>query len=355
MRWKKGFIVILTMCLLLMGCAGEIKAVQEAEEDSDSKIQIGISFDSFVIERWIRDRDVFVSTANKLGAQVNVQNANGDVKEQISQIEYFIEKKMDVIVVVAVDCDTLGTVIKKAKTEGINVINYDRLVKNSNADLYISFDNEVVGRLMAEGLINAIPQGGDIFMIKGPVEDNNVALVSKGFHEKIKDSNLKVVYGANCDGWLAEEAFGYVNEGLKEYPNVAGIMCGNDDLASYAFRALAENRKAGEVALVGQDGDLTACQRIVEGTQTMTVYKSVDKLAAKAAECAVKLAKGQDLNVLETIDDGSNNVPFLKLTPVAVNKDNMDEVIIDGGFHLREDVYLNADACGIEEGNFLDE
>lgn len=337
-------ILFLAVMILLAGLSGCGKQEQEDEKVTDreeSDLQIGLSFDSFVIERWVRDRDIFVSTATKLGAQVNVQNANGDAQEQISQIEYLIEKKMDVIVVIAVDGEGIRNVIQRAKAEGIKVISYDRLIKNADTDLYISFDNEEVGRLMAQNLVENIPEGGDVFLIRGSETDHNVALVQKGVDEVLKDSNLKVVYEENCSGWLAEEAFGYVAEGLKKYPDVKGVVCGNDDLASYAFRALAENRKAGEVVLVGQDGELAACQRIVEGTQSMTVYKSVDELAQKAAQCAVKLAKGEELNTGETIDDGTAQVPFMVLKPVAVTRENIDEVIIDGGFHMKEDVYLN--------------
>jgi D-xylose transport system substrate-binding protein len=106
-------------------------------------------------------------------------------------------------------------------------------------------------------------------------------------------------------------------------------------------RALSENRLAGKVVVTGQDADLVACQRIVEGTQTMTVYKPVDKLAKAAAEYAVKLAKGEDIDVTTTINDGSYEVPYVKLEPIAVNKDNLYEVIIEGGFQQEEEVYMN--------------
>ena len=341
MRGKRFLAFLVIAVVLLCGCGSSSDKQKVNEDRKTDKIQIGMAFDSFVIERWVRDRDVFVSTATKLGADVNVQNANGDVQEQISQIEYFIEKNMDVIVVVAVDCEKLTPVMQKAKKVGIRTICYDRLVSNANADLYISFDNVKVGTLIANALQEALPDGGKIFCIKGSMEDNNVALVEQGFQEAIANSTLEVVYEANCKGWLAEEAFDYVTEALAKYPNVAGVMCGNDDLASYAFRALAENRKAGKVMLIGQDADLAACQRIVEGTQYMTVYKSVDSLAGEADECAVKLAKGEPLGAKETISDGENEIPFQKLEPVAVTRENMDEIIIDGGFHLKEDVYLN--------------
>ena len=119
-------------------------------------------------------------------------------------------------------------------------------------------------------------------------------------------------------------------------------MCGNDDIASQVVRVLTENRMAGKVQVVGQDGDLAACQRIVEGTQTMTAFKSVESLAEAAAEFAVRMAQGDPLNdVTETITDGTNEIPFSMLMPVAVTGENMDEIIVDGGFHSREDVYLN--------------
>lgn len=337
---KKLLVLFLIFCFLLTACSKEDTEVKETKERSP-KIQIGLSFDSFVIERWLRDRDVFVSTAKDLGAEVNVQNANGDVEEQISQIEYFIEKKMDVIVVIAVDSEACREVLKKAKEAGIKIVAYDRLLVKSNVDLYISFDNEEVGRIMAETLKDKLPDGGNIITVFGPTTDNNVKQVEEGFQEVMKGSHLKTVYSVYAKGWLAEEAFDAINEGLKVTDKIDGVLCGNDNLASQAVRALSENRLAGKVVVTGQDADLAACQRIVEGTQTMTVYKPVDKLAKSAAEYAVKLAKGEEIREVETINDGKYDVPYVKLEPISVTKENIDEVIIDGGFHHKEDVYLN--------------
>ena len=103
----------------------------------------------------------------------------------------------------------------------------------------------------------------------------------------------------------------------------------------------AEKRLAGKKLVAGQDADLEACQRIVEGTQEMTVYKPVENLAKAAAEYAVALAKGEDVKTATRYNDGTYDVPFVKLQPVAVTKANMDETIIAGGYHLKEDVYIN--------------
>ncbi len=326
--------------LLTSGCGSRLQEVQ-APAPREDKLQIGLSFDSFVIERWTRDRDMFVSTAQSLGADVNVQVANGDVQEQISQIEYFIKKDMDVIVIIAIDGNALSDVVKQAQDEGIRIISYDRLINNAGTDLYISFDNTMVGQLMGEALKDACPDGGKIFAINGSPTDNNVSLVVDGFQKAIEGSGLETVYTDYCDNWLAELAFDAVNEGLSRDRDIVGVMCGNDDLASQAIRALSENRLAGKVAVVAQDAELSACQRIVEGTQTMTVYKSVEELARTAAEMAVALGKGEEVESTGTIYDGSAEVPCYYIDPVAVTADNMDEVIIDSGFHQKEDVYLN--------------
>lgn len=356
-------LLILAGLLLLSGCMREADKNQQSESAKEEKLQIGMSFDSFVIERWLRDRDLFDMTARNFGAEVNVQVANGDAHEQISQIQYFIRKNMDVIVVVAADGELLSDVIKEAKEAGIRVISYDRLVRNADTDLYISFDNEMVGTLMGEAMVNALPEGGNILAVYGSPTDYNVAQTQKGFLDVINNSNLNIVYSSYCDNWLAELAFDAVEEGLSSNPqNIVGVMCNNDDLASQAFRALAENRLAGKAVLVGQDADLLACQRIVEGTQTMTVYKQVEILAERAAEFACvmgyeKMLKEKriaeedipeaiaelnvDMSELKTMYDGTYEVPYYSIDPVAVTKENMDETVIADNFHTAEDVYLN--------------
>ncbi len=340
---KKSSIITLLLFLFMLLLAGCKKEEGAAEEKGiiDHKLQIGLSFDSFVIERWQRDRDVFVSTAQELGAEVNVQNANGDINEQIDQIEYLIKKKVDVIVLVAGDADKLGEVLKKAKSEGIAVIAYDRLVYNADVDLYISFDNEEVGKLMAKTMVDRMPPGSNIVTIFGPTSDNNVILAEKGFNSVLEKSDINVVYSIYAKNWIAEKAFEAVNTALSMYPDINGVMCGNDNLATEAVRALSENRLAGKVVVTGQDADLAACQRIVEGTQTMTVYKPVDQLAKAAAEYAVMLAKKKGLDVGVTINDGTYEVPYVKLEPVAVTKDNIYHTVIEGGFQLEDEVYLN--------------
>ncbi|WP_442871719.1 substrate-binding domain-containing protein [Anaerocolumna sp. MB42-C2] len=332
--------LFLLIIVLTTGCSKKGQEPVEKEKEEKAAIKIGMTFDSFILERWQRDRDVFVSKSKELGAEVNVQNANGDLKEQISQIEYFIEKKMDVIVVVAIDSKGISEAVTKAKKAGIKVIAYDRLILNAGVDLYISFDNEKVGALMADYMKDNLPPNGKILMICGPLADNNVSLVMDGFMNGIKGTKLAVIGTEYAAGWHPETAFTVTNQYLLVRSKFDGIMCGNDNLAGQAIKALAERRLAGEISVVGQDADLDACQRIVEGTQNMTVYKPVEKLASLAAEYAVAMAKGVKAETKDTFFDGAQDVPYEKLEPIAVTKDNMDEVIV-GDYHLKEDVYLN--------------
>lgn len=334
-------ILALIMCLSLGLCAG-CKAPEKKEVTPTTEAAgpvIGLSFDSFVIERWTRDRDVFVSAANELGAEVNVQSAGGDVDVQISHIKHFIDIGVDAIVIITADAVRLADILKEAKNKGIPVICYDRLVMNCNADLYISFNNETVGKEMANAICSKVPDGGTIVEIMGPESDNNVPQVMAGFDSVCQEHNMKISLKYNCENWRPELAYEFVNAHFDEISKADAIMCGNDALAGEAIHALAERGYAGKIFVTGQDGDLEACQRLVEGTQLVTVYKPVDVLARKAARYAVQLANGENIDATETFFDGSQQIPYVAIEPSGVTVDNLDKIIIDSGFHLRDDVY----------------
>lgn len=346
MKGKRALLVLLCLALASLTGCGENQGQPAGEADvQEDVMQIGITFDSFIIERWQRDRDVFVSAARELGAEVNVQNANGDLQEQIAQIDYFIKKKVDAIVIVMVaseeDTGNFLAAVERAQRAGIPVIAYDRLILNADVDLYISFDNVQVGRLMGEHMREHLGEDGQILQICGPLADYNVPQIMSGFAEVLEGTDEEIVQTEHAEGWHAETGFTVTGSYLGTGPVPDGIMCGNDSIAGHAIRALSEQRLAGDVCVVGQDADLDACQRIVEGTQCMTVYKPVEKLARRAAELAVILAEGGgQLQMEETIYDGTYDVPYERLEPYAVTKDNMDE-IITGKYHEEDDIYLN--------------
>lgn len=334
--WKRGVVVVVIICMVgssLIGC--------ESKKKERSSISIGVIFDSFIIERWQRDKEAFETKAkDELGADVFIENANGDVNEQKRLLEKFIDKQVDVIVIVPINSDAVTDAVKRARKQGIKVISYDRLVKNADVDLYITFDNEKVGELMALTIMNQTKQGNSIFMMCGPREDNNVSLVQDGFLGNINTREYKIVERHYATAWHAEDGYEWLSEYLAKGKQVEAIMCGNDGIAGQVIRALSERKLAGNVCVVGQDADLDACQRIVEGTQTMTVYKPVSKLAGLAAEYAIKFAKGEEVETQSTFFDGTYDVPYKGLDPIAITKTNID-LIIQDGFHSREDIYMN--------------
>lgn len=336
----KKFLVVGVSMLMLCGCSSATALDSTAQQEEDDELEIGMCFDSFVIERWEKDRDVFAATAGSLGATVNIQNANGDVNKQIEQIRYLIEKKVDCLVIIPIDSTSLKDVVLEAKKAKIPVVCYDRLISDADADLYISFDNEMVGQMLGEAIAG---QGAkDVIMVCGPLTDNNVPMVTAGFMQVMDENNIEVLDTYNCEGWKAEYGSAYVYDNMKLVKEADAIMCGNDDIATSVIKALAVGQLAGEIPVVGQDADLPACQHIVAGTQLMTVYKPVGKLAEQAAKLTVELAKGETPEIEGKISDGSFTIPYVAVEPVAVTRDNIDEVIIDGGFHSREDVYLNS-------------
>ncbi len=339
----KGYmkkIVVMTLSLaMLSGCASSSADSANTSSNKEDSIEIGLCFDSFVIERWEKDRDVFVDTASSLGATVNVQNANGDVEKQIEQITYLIDKGVDCLVIIPVDGEALTDVIKTAKEKDIAVVCYDRIIPNADTDLYISFDNNMVGQMLGEALANSGAKS--VVMICGPLTDGNVPMVNDGFYSVMNENDIEILDTYYCEGWKAELGGAYVYDNLDTIKEADAIMCGNDDVATSVIRALAVCQLAGVKPVVGQDADLPACQHVVEGTQLMTVFKPVSKLAEQAAQLSVQLASGEDIDVNSTISDGQYDIPYVATEPVAVTRDNIDEVIIDSGFHSKEDVYMN--------------
>ncbi len=338
------FLAVMMLFVTACGSAPKEPGDDPVTGEKPDHLVVGFSIDSYLIERWQRDTDVFAAKLKELDseAEVNLQNANGDLETQKEQIKYLIEKKVDVLVIVCIDSDSLSDVVAEAKSAGIPVIAYDRLIKNADVDLYISFDNEMVGQLMGQSLVDSGLPNKKVMMLSGPNEDNNVSLVETGFKRVMDENGIEIVDVYHAPGWKAEDAAAYLSEHLNELDDVDAIMCGNDNIATKVIKTLSEARLAGKIKIVGQDADLEACQRVVEGTQVMTVYKPVEKLAQAAAQCTIELANNNELSTeTDAISDGSYDVPYYFLDPIAVTKDNMDETVIASGFHMEEEVYMN--------------
>ncbi len=335
---KSIYCLILGMALLLTACGST------PVPEKTHTLKIGLLIDSVVVERWQRDRDIFSARAKELGAEVIVQNCNEDNALQETQIREMANENVDVLVVIPFDKDGLSDAIKSARKRGIPVIAYDRLIRNAGVDLYVSFDNVRVGEMMVGGLVEKVPEGQYV-IINGSPLDNNAYLFNEGYKNALSKAmqagKIEILSETWAEAWRPEDAYNTVTALLDDKKNIDAVIAANDGLADGVIRAITEHRMAGLIPVVGHDADISACQRIAEGTQLLTVYKPIKELAQAAAEAAVKLGKGEKITTTDSIFDGSADVPYLKFQPVFVNRDNLVQTVIRDGFHTYEDVYRN--------------
>jgi len=338
---KKLALVLLTV-VLVVACSKE-----GARKEGDRPIRIGFSAasDDFMLERWNRDIKVFTSEATELGAEVILAKSPGDALSQIPQIQYLLDKNIDVLVVIPQDMELLASVLKKAMDWGIPVLAYDRPIMGIPITGYVSFDNRQVGRLLASALLKKVP-AGDYLIVNGSVRDNNSYELNRGMHDvldpSISSGKIRIVEEIWLNLWSFDEAREKIGSVLETNQHVDAIFGANDQIADAAIRLLSERRLAGKVAVVGQDADLVSCQHVVEGTQLMTVYKPLPLLARRAAKIAVAMTHGELPEPDQYIDNRSGSyIPYYVEIPIAVYKEQMDSTIIRDGFHAREDVYRN--------------
>lgn len=343
---RKVLISGLVLCVLLYSCTRKSSETGMSHTDTEKTI-IGLSIatDTFIIERWNKDLKIFTDAARELGADVVVQLSAGGTKEQIAQIDFLMGQDIDVLVVIAHDTEMIAQAIKQVLDSGLPVIAYDRMIQGVAIDAYISFDNHKVGRLFGRALTNAVPEGRYL-IVNGSVRDTNSYKVNSGLHEVldpyIKNGSIEIGKEIWLEEWSFDEALEKIGQVFEEDTDFDAISCGNDQIANAAIQLLSERRLAGKVAVVGQDADLITCQRVVEGTQLMTVYKPIAKLATRAARLAIALANNKAFPYDMMQDNKSGTmIPSYVEEPTAVFKWNMDETIIKDGFHSSEDVYRN--------------
>jgi D-xylose transport system substrate-binding protein len=318
---------------------------EEKPENVERPPRIGFLMDSLIEERWGRDRDIFLSRANLRGAEVIVQFSEGDSELQTKQLYYLLNQDVDVLVIVASDPFSLAEPIQDAKRAGVPVMLYERLVFNSGADLYLAYDGLSAGMQQAQGILNEIEKGS-IVIYNGLANDIYAEEVHAGIMQVLSDPIANGDITIIDDYWPQnitdnEEAFEYMSSILEDNTHISGIITINDLQAEAVIQALAVNRLSGTTTVIGADADIAACQRIVEGSQYMTIYKPIEFIASTAADLAVYMAKKESFTIHNAINDGTFRVPYYKLPPVAVDISNINETVIKDGFHFKEDVYRN--------------
>jgi D-xylose transport system substrate-binding protein len=307
-------------------------------------IRIGFSMDTLKEERWQRDKELVEKRAKELGHEVMVQVANGDDNLQIKQAENLLTQNVDVLIVAPHNGEIAASIVEAAHRQGVPVIAYDRLIKNSDVDLYLSHQVIRMGEMQAQYLLDHVnKKPANFVVVGGSPTDNNALLLHQGQMNVLKPAvdrgDVKIVADQYAKEWQANEALKIVENALTLVNNqVDAVVASNDGTARGAVQALEGQNLAGKVLVSGQDADLASLKLIAEGKQTMTIYKSIQPLAYGAVDAAVKMARGELVTTTETIENGFKKVPAILFDPVAVDRNNILTTIVKDGYHTLEEI-----------------
>ena len=291
-----------------------------------------------------KDRPLFEAKAKALcNADILYSNANQDAPTQQNQADAALTNGAKVLVLDPVDGVAAATSAQKALNQKVPVIAYDRLIKNAKIDAYISFDNAGVGKLQGEALLTALGSKTNptVVMINGDPTDNNATLFKQGAHS-VLDGKVNIAKEYDTPQWSPDNAQKEMTQALTALNNkVDGVYAANDGTAGGAIAAMKAAGVSPIPPITGQDAELAAIQRIVSGTQTMTVYKAIVPEAETAAQMACDLAQGKSLSTNtngKTTANGAGDIPSVLLTPVAVTKDNVKDTVVKDSFWTKSDI-----------------
>jgi D-xylose transport system substrate-binding protein len=341
----KLILFCLTALLLLAGC---VKGPQQGGPGRSAKqggpVRIGISMDTLKEERWQRDKALFEQRCKEVGAECEIQVANGDDAVQTKQCDNLLTKGVDVLIVAPHNGQIAASIVEAAHRQSVPVISYDRLIRNADVDLYVAHQVVKIGQMQAQYALDHAPKGNYV-LIGGSQTDNNALLLMDGqmsvLQPAVDRGDIKIVTKQFAREWLASEALRITEDALTKNNNdIQAIVASNDGTAGGAISALPP-QLIGKVLVTGQDAALDAVKRIVEGKQTMTIYKPIQPLAFSAVDAAVKLARGEKVETKDTINNGKKDVPSILHQPQVLDKSNVMDTVIKDGYHKLEDVYKN--------------
>ena len=308
--------------------------------------------DSASSMRWeADDRRFFERAFATAGVEYTIFNAEGNARTQQLQAEQAITNGAKVLLLTNLDNGSAATIIAQAHEAGVKVIDYDRItIEGPGADLHVSFDNVAVGRLMGETLqplIDNLPvETPRVILLNGSSDDYIASLFAEGYKSvaepKFEAGAWIKVDEASIFDWDTQQAYATFEQMLTAAQgHVDAVFAANDPIASAVVTVL-KNQDHQPILLSGQDATVEGLQNILSGWQTMTVYKPIKLEADAAADAAIRMLTGEDVSAIanDTINNGQNDIPFMKLTPIAVTKDNIAETVIADGFRTWDEICI---------------
>jgi D-xylose transport system substrate-binding protein len=354
MRYRAWLIAVLMLAIgtvVFAGCGGDDSSSGSSGasggSSSSDKGKVAVLLpDSKSSVRWETvDRPFLKKAFDDAGIGNEIQNAEGDKSTQQQQAEQAITNGAKVLLLVNLDSGSGAAIAANAKSQGVKVIDYDRLTLNGDSDYYVSFDNEQVGKLQGEGLVKCLgnTNGQSIAELNGSPTDNNATLFKNGYDSVLKplydSGKLKKVADQSVPDWDNQKALTIFEQMLEKNGNkIDGVLAANDGLGNAAISALKQ-RKLAQIPVTGQDATLQGIQNIVNGDQCMTVYKAIKKEADAAAKLAIALAKGETPSDTTTpVNNETKDVPSILLDPVPVTKDSIKDYIGEPDFPKAEEI-----------------
>ena len=326
-------ILFCIIILLLLSCGKQ------------DKVKIGFLFPNMVSDRYQKEKVYFSQRLQELGGEALVKDANYDDKVQINQAKELINSGAKVLVVNCLNLNTEAAIIRDAHDKNVKVIAYDRLIRNCDLDYYLSFDNEKVGKLMVD-YVTKIRPNGNYVLLCGDKGDQNAVFVKKGQLDALTSSlsakKINISYNVFVEDWSGDNA----RIAMKKFLDLSGeipdvVLSSYDGMSTGVINLFKEyNIQPGQVLMTGQDAELAACRNIVQGYQTMTIYKSVKTLAYKAAEIAIKISNNEKIaEATSKVWNGQIDVPAILLEPATVDINSLKTTVIADGFHTESEIY----------------
>jgi D-xylose transport system substrate-binding protein len=337
-------LVVPVIALVAAGCGSSKKSSTSSSSSGGSGKTIALLLAENQTARYeSHDHPDFQARLKELCSNCKLlySNATGDATKQQSQADAALTQGAKVLVLNPVDAGSAAAIVTKAKAQNVPVVSYDRLITSPDLKYYISFDNARVGKLQAQSLDAKIKQmgkaTGPIIAINGDPADNNAHLFKSGAVTQFKADGVKIAKTYDTPGWLLSNAQNEAQQAITALGNggFAAIYGANDDMAGGAIAAMkSAGINPSTRPTTGQDASLAGVQRILAGTQYMTVYKAITQEARDAADLAVAAANGttpSGLKIVQTPSKGKN-IPSVILTPVAVTKSGIKGTVVKDNF-----------------------
>jgi D-xylose transport system substrate-binding protein len=298
-----------------------------------------------------QDRPLFEQKVQELCPDCDIlyQNADQDPTKQQSQVEAAVTEGVDVIVLDPVDSTSAAGMVTRAQQADIPVISYDRLILDADLAAYAEFNSPEVGQQQAEALAEALAEGGNpegpIVQINGDPKDNNATLFKEGATQVFEDEGVEVAAEYDTPDWLPENAQKEMDQAITSVgkDGFHGVLAANDGTAGGVIAALkGAGLDPSSIPVTGQDAELAAIQRILDGEQYMTVYKPIKPLADNAATLAVAVVNGEDPAESEVIngeeDNGTEQVPTAITDTIPVFADNVADTVVQDEYWTAQDI-----------------